>query len=37
MNITVNGSTYRVETEADVFRLCSALSILQALTRGKAA
>lgn len=37
MNVTIHGSTFHVDTEADVFRLCSALRILDALARGKAA
>ena len=37
MNVTAYGSTYRVDTEADVFRLCFAVRILEALARRKAA
>jgi hypothetical protein len=38
MNISINGRTYRVFTEADIVCLCVALETLAALARsGKAA
>jgi hypothetical protein len=37
MNVTVDGCTFYVSTEADVFRLCFAVQALEALALGKAA
>jgi hypothetical protein len=37
VNVTVNGTTYRIDTEADMIRLLAALAMLQSLAAGRAA